>query len=181
MQQTFLALAALMTVLFLNHGQLQSEFTHQRQVIKSEMEGMGGAVALEALEIVRSRAFDENVIDEPKSEVDAPGDFTSPDFETGHYCKVFASKEDGEDESGDAVACRDIDDFHRMDTSTIPFKTPQFKLGFKVNIEVQYVNENLEPVNKKTYRKMVTVRVQDKGEDPYLHEPIELSEVITFH
>jgi len=180
MQQTFLALAALMTVLFLNLGQIQTEHAHQRQVIKSEMEGMGGAVALEALEIVRSRAFDENTIDVPKKDVDVPGDFSDPGFETDHNCKVFAEKEDS-GKSGNTTACNDIDDFHKMETTTIPFEAPMFQLGFKVNIEVQYVDENLEPVGHRTYRKKVTIRVQDVGDDPYLHTPIELSEVLTFY
>jgi len=180
MQQTFLALAALMTCLFLNLGQIQTEHAHQRQVIKSEMEGMGGAVALEALEIVRSRAFDENTIGVPEEDVDVPDDFSDPDFTTGNYCKVFAEKEDSGSGSS-TTECNDIDDFHKMKTTTIPFETPRFELGFKVNIEVQYVDENFEPVNQRTYRKKVTIRVQDAGEDPYLQTPIELSEVMTFY
>lgn len=176
MQQTLLALLALMTVTFLSFNQTRSKLQHQRQVVRSEMEGMAASAALQTIEVIRARAFDAKTINVPKDEIDGPSDFTDPDFTTGNRCKVFVP----DDESG-GVSCNDVDDFHKMKTATIPFKTPEFEVQFEVDVEVQYVNQNLKPVDQRTYRKKVVVKVQDKREDPYLPNPIQFSEVLTFY
>lgn len=176
MQQTLLAMLALMTVTFLNFNQTQSKLHHQKEVVRSEMKGMAASVALQTIEVIRSRAFDAKTVDVSKDEIDGPGDFSDWDFTTGNRCKVFVP----DDESG-GVECNDVDDFHKMETATIPFKTPRFEVQFNVDVEVHYVNESLQPVDQRTYRKKVIVKVQDKGEDPHIPEPIQFSEVLTFY
>ena len=173
MQQTLLALLALMTVTFLNFNQMQSKQHHQRQVIRSEMEGMAASVALQTVEVIRARAFDAKTADTPKDEISSPSDLSDPDFTTGNQCEVFFPENGAE--------CNDVDDFHKMKTATIPFKTPEFEIQFKVDVEVQYVNQSLQPVDQRTYRKKVIVKVQDKRDDPYLPTPIQFSEVLTFY
>lgn len=176
MQQTLLALLALMTVTFVNFNQMQSNLRHQRQVVRSEMEGMAASVAMQTMEVIRARSFDAKTANVPKDEIKGPSDFTDPDFTTGNRCKVFVP-----DDEGGGVNCNDVDDFHKMKTATIPFKTPEFETQFEVDVEVQYVNKSLQPVDQRTYRKKVIVKVQDKGEDPYLPKPIKFSEVLTFY
>lgn len=173
MQQTLLALLALMTVTFLNFNQTQSKLHHQKEVVRSEMEGMAASVALQTIEVIRTRAFDAKTANVPKEEIDGPSDFSDWDFTTGNRCKVFFPKK--------GVVCNDVDDFHKMETATIPFKTPEFEVQFNVDVEVHYVNASMQPVNQRTYRKKVIVKVQDKGENPHLPKPIRFSEVLTFY
>ena len=173
MQQTLLALIALMTVTFLNFNQTQSKLHQQREVVRSEMEGMAASVAMQTLEVIRARAFDAKTVDVSKDEIDSASDFSDADFSEGSRCEVFFPE--------DGVDCDDVDDFHKMETATIPFKTPEFEVQFYVDVEVQYVNKSLQPVSYPTYRKKVVVKVQDKGEDPYIPKPIQFSEVLTFY
>lgn len=171
MQQTLLALVALMAVTFLSFSQTQSKLQHQRQVVRSEVQGMAASAALQTMEIIRARAFDAETAE--GSEIDGPHDLTDPDFATGNRCQVFFP------DTG--ASCNDVDDFHEMETATVPFKAPEFEVQFEVDVEVQYVNESLQPVDERTYRKQVIVKVQDKGEDPYLTTPVRFSEVLTYY
>ena len=173
MQQTLLAVLALMTVTFLNFNQMQSKMHHQREVIRSEMEGMAAGVAMQTLGVIRARAFDAKTVNVSKDEIDSASDFSDADFSTGNQCKAFFP-EKGEN-------CNDVDDFHKMETATIPFKTPEFEIQFSVDVEVQYVSKSMQPVDHPTYRKKVIVKVQDQRDDPYLPTPIRFSEVITFY
>jgi hypothetical protein len=173
MQQTLLALVALMTVTFLNFNQTQSKLHHQKEVVRSEMEGMAASVAMQTIGVIRTRAFDAKTVNVSKDEIDGPEDFTDPDFTIGNQCKAFFP------DTG--AVCSDVDDFHKMNTAIVPFKTPEFEVQFKVDVEVQYVNQNLQPVAQRTYRKKVIVKVQDRGENPHLPKPIQFSEVLTFY
>jgi len=176
MQQTLLALVALMTVTFLNFNQMQSKLHHQREVVRSEMEGMAASVALQTIEVIRTRAFDAKTEGMSKDDIDGPGAFTDWEFTSGNRCEVFVP----DDEEG-GVECNDVDDFHEMETATISFKTPEFEVQFNVDVKVRYVNKAMKSVDYPTYRKKVIVMVQDKGDDPYLPSPIRFSEVLTFY
>ena len=171
MQQTLLALLALMMATFLNYSQMQADLQHQREVVRSEMQEMAAGIAMQTMEVIRARAFDEEVAD--GEEIDEPSDLSDPDFDTGNQCQAFFE--------GSGEVCNDIDDFHKMETATVPFNAPEFDMQFAVDVVVRYVDHSMEPVDERTYRKEVIIKVQDKREDPYLHEPIRFSEVLTLN
>lgn len=185
MRQTLLALAALMTATFLNYSQMRARLQEQGQVVRSEIEQMALGVAMETMEVVRTRAFDENLegeVTNPEDELTDPGSFPE-----GYNCEAFG----GDDK------CDDLDDFNEMKTAieTFEFRTPEGKqeIKFNVDIEVRYVDDEMEACvgdDQKwpacasvgpTFRKEVIVKVQDRGETPYLHKPIRFAEVITYN
>lgn len=170
MQQTLLAMLALMMVTFLNFSQMQSSLQNQKQVIRSEMEQMALGVAMQTMEVVRARAFDAATVGDDEDNISSVHDFTDS-FTTGRDCEAF----------GGADTCDDVDDFHEMVPATVPFETPEFSMQFKVEIEVRYVNEDMVEVAGPTYRKEVIIKVQDEREDSFLHEPITYSEVLTYY
>jgi len=171
MQQTLLALLALMVVTLFSLTQMQSRLQDQREVFQSEMKEMAIGVATQTLEVVRARAFDENTIGVPKDSITSPSALTSPPFDTGKHCKAF----------GGPDTCDDIDDFHEMKPAIVPFQAPDFTVDFKVRAKVRYVDASLNPVSTPTFRKEVVFKIQDTGSDPYIKEPITFSEVLTYN
>jgi hypothetical protein len=171
MQQTLLALLALMVATLLSLTQMQSRLQDQREVYQSEMKEMAIGVATQTLEVVRARAFDENTIGVPQDSITSPSALTSPPFTSGKHCKAF----------GGSDMCDDVDDFHEMKPAIVPFEGPDFTVDFKVRAKVRYVNASLNPVSTPTFRKEVVFKVQDTGPDPYIKEPITFSEVLTYN
>ncbi len=171
MQQTLLALLALMVATLLSLSQMQSRLQDQQEVFQSEMKEMAIGVATQTLEMVRSRAFDENTIGVPKDSITSPSALTSPPFTPGNHCQAF----------GGSDTCDDIDDFHEMKPAIVPFEAPDFTVDFKVKAKVRYVDASLNPVTSPTFRKEVVFEIQDTGPDPYIKEPITFSEVLTYN
>ncbi len=172
MQQTLLALLALMVATLLTLTQMQSRLQDQREVFQSEMKEMAIGVATQTLEVVRARAFDENTIGVPKDSITSPSALTEPSsFETGKHCKAF----------GGTDTCDDIDDFNEMSPVTVPFEALDFTVDFEVRAEVRYVDASLNPVSTPTFRKEVVFKIQDTGPDPYIKEPVTFSEVLTYN
>jgi hypothetical protein len=171
MQQTLLALLALMVATLLSLTQMQSRLQDQREVFQSEMKEMAIGVATQTLEVVRARAFDENTIGVPEDSITSPSDLTEPPFTTGKHCQAF----------GGPDTCDDVDDFHQMKPVTVPFETPEFDIDFEVRAEVRYVDASMNPVSTPTFRKEVVFKIQDAGSDPYIQEPITFSEVLTYY
>ncbi|QXD14504.1 hypothetical protein GQ464_013840 [Rhodocaloribacter litoris] len=180
MPQTLLAFVAMMLMTTYSVSvQRQHVFMQQRDIAR-EIEEMAGSVALEAMEIIRTRAFDQAVLDSTVtrtlSDVDLFSFNTAQEhFTTGRACSVFGL-------GGDV--CDDIDDFHRMQTATVPFPMGTDTLYFTLDVEVMYVDENFERHDAPTFHKAVTVSVQDTwpGIDrtPFLNEPVRLSRVFAY-
>lgn len=170
MQQTLLALLALMIATFFNYSQMQANLRNQQQVVRAEMEQMALGVAMQSLEVVRARAFDEATVGETEDVIDTVNDLTEV-FPERNHCAAFGGND----------TCDDVDDFNEMVPATVPFETQEIDVDFTVNIDVRYVNESMEEVTTPTYRKEVIVRVQDDGDDPYLHRPIRYAEVLTYY
>lgn len=188
MRQTLLALVALLTATLLNYNQMQANLQEQKQVIRSEVEQMALGIAMQTMEVIRARAFDEETLDpdgvitNPEASLTAPGLFPE-----GLDCEAFG----GED------TCDDIDDFNEMKTAveSFEFRTLEgFKeMDFNVDVEVRYVDDDMEAcVGEEqewpgctsvgpTFRKEVIIKVQDKRENPYLQRPIRFTEVITYY
>lgn len=173
MQQTLLALLALLIATLLSFNQKQATVQNQGQVVRAEMEQMALGVAAESAQIVRSRDYDAAVIGLPADSLVPTSEFTDPPFTTGNDCEAF----------GGSTTCDDVGDFHEMETATVPFTFPSGSFDFSVDVEIQYVDENLQPTSSKSDRKQIIVRVQDSpssGADPRLPEPIQYSEVVSY-
>jgi len=170
MQQTLLALLALMMVTVFNFNQMQANVRNEQQVVRAEMRQMAVGVAMQTMEVIRARAFDDATVGLDDDTITTASTFSTT-FPSGNDCAAF----------GGSDTCDDVDDFDEMVTATVPFKTPEFEVDFNVDVEVDYVDSNMDPTGGPTYGKQVTVLVQDAGSDPFLHEPIRFSEVLTYH
>jgi len=172
MQQTLLALLALMIATMLSLSQMQSDLQDQNQVVQAEMKEMAIGVATQTLEVIRARAFDDKTIGVSKSDITNPvADLTKPPFSQGNDCAAF----------GGSDTCDDVDDFHKMETAVVPFEASEFEVKFNVDARVRYVDANQDSSGTPTFRKEVILTIQDKGKDPHIRKPITFSEVITFH
>lgn len=174
MQQTLLALLALMTASFLSFSQMNAIVKSEREMVRSELEEMATGIAMQSMEVVRARAFDDALIGIPAdSSLDA-SNFTAGPFTPGNECKSF----------GGTDLCNDIDDFHEMVPATVPFTLPSDQIDFKVEVRVRYVDNAMLPTGgTPTIRKEVTIYVQDippTGGDVMLKEPIEFSETLAY-
>lgn len=175
MQQTLLAIVALLIATFLSFNQKQAQVRHQSQVVRAEMEQMALGVAHQAVQVIRARAFDAATVGVPPSDsIVATSNFEDTPFPTGKDCKAF----------GGVDTCNDVDDFHEMTTASIPFVFPSDQFDFDVDVRIQYVDSDLESTGgAKSSRKKITVEVQDdptSGNSPRLYEPIEYSEVVSY-
>ena len=180
MPQTLLAFVAIMLVTTYTLSVQQQYVFNQQKDVSREIEEMAGSVALEVMEVISARPFDQAVLDGTVtgtlddlplfSFVNATDHFT-----TGHACSVFGTGAD---------LCDDLDDFHKMQTALIPFAMGVDTVYFNVDVEVYYVDDNLERVDDRSFNKAVTVTVKDTwpGSDlePYLAQPIELSRIFSY-
>jgi hypothetical protein len=179
MPQTLLAFAGILLITTHAFTVQQWSIFSQRTSIARELEEMGGAVALESMEIIRTRAFDQSVInglvthtlaDLGLMEFDTP----SNNFRTGARCSVFGTGFED---------CNDIDDFHAMETARMPFIMASDTVIFAVNVEVFYVTDELVRANQRTFNKKVVVSVIDSWDgiqDPFLARPIQLERVMSY-
>lgn len=170
MQQTLLALLALMMATFLNFNQMKTELQKQRQVVRAEMEQMALGVGMQTMEVIRARAFDEATVGKTADRITDPSTFRSS-FGGGMSCEAF----------GGDQTCDSVGDFHEMTPATETFETPEFDMEFTVEVEVRYVDASMQVTGGPTFRKEVVVHVQDAGDDPFLSEPIRFSEVLSYY
>ena len=171
MQQTLLALLALMVATFFSLTQMQSGLQKQEEVMQAEMKEMAIGVATQTLEVVRARAFDEKTIGVSKDKVTDPENDLTSSFPANKHCTAF----------GGGDTCDSIEDFNNMQTATVPFEASGFKVEFEVDATVRYVDENMQPTSDPTFRKEVVFEIQDKRDDPYIKKPIRFSEVLTYY
>ncbi|HEX7069575.1 MAG TPA: hypothetical protein VF190_02165 [Rhodothermales bacterium] len=180
MPQTLLAILGIVllgtTTMSIHAGRVHL----QSRAIAREMEEMGTSLGLEVMEVIRSRAFDQAVIN--KTTTGAATDLNlfsyngaQNHFTTGNGCSVFGAG---------ATDCNDIDDFHKMQTATLPFVLGSDSVYFDVDVEVEYVDDSMARYNGRTFNKQVTVYVQDawpgSSRDPYLTQPIEIARVFSY-
>lgn len=175
-----LAFAAMMLATTYTLTVQQQYVMSMRQGITREMEEIAGTVAVEAMEAVRSRAFDQAEVDGTVT-----GDLTdlalfeysnnTDHFATGNACSVFSTGAD---------VCDDVDDFHMMVTATMPFAMGVDTVYFSVDIEVEYVDETFARANERTFNKQVTVFVRDTwpgtGTNPFMPSNVFLSRVFSY-
>lgn len=174
MQQTLLALVAMLIATFLSFNQKQATVQNQSQVVRAEMEQMALGVANQTMQVIRARAFDEATVGLPPDSVVATSDLESTSSIQGSVFDCAAL--------GGTDTCDDIDDFHG-DTATVPFTFPTGRFDFKVDIQVRYVTADLQPTGGATStRKQILLEVQDHPSSgkPRLPAPITYSEVVSY-
>jgi len=175
-----LAFVAMMVITTFSMTVQQRSILTQRQDFQREIEEMAGSVALESMEIIRARVFDQAVLD---GTVDGSLNdlilfsFNSANdhFIPGNACSVFGTGAD---------ICDDVDDFHGMQTATVPFQIGVNTINFSVDVEVIYVDDLAQRVNNPTFNKEITVTVKDvwpgSGIQPFMPLPVKLSRVLTY-
>lgn len=187
MQQTLLALLAMLVATLLSFNQMQASLQSQEQTVRAETEMMALGVAMQTMEVVRARAFDAATEGADSDYLDPEEDGFSVkadgNFGAAGNCTLYI------DESGKAfpdgsVDCDVIEEFHETE-GVVPFPLAgDSSFDFNVDIDVYYVCANLERATDgsctaPTGRKEVVVHVQDV-EPHRLSEPIKYSEVITY-
>ena len=176
MQQTLLALLAMALAVTFSYSNQVKYVSTSQELIAAELQEMGGAAAVEALEIVRARAYDQAILD--GDEITDPTDFTfngiDEHFDTGRHCEAFG----GSDE------CEAVEHFHKMQTAEQPFIISRDTFYFAIDIEVEYVDANGDRSSVPTTRKKVQTTVRDtwpdSGREPFLERPVRLSRVFSY-
>ncbi len=176
MQQTLLAILAMALAVTFSFSNQTKYVTTGQELIKAELQEMAGAVAVEALEIIRSRSFDQAILD--GEEISDPSDFTfvssGNHFSGGRDCQPF----------GGPDACEAVEHFHEMVTAIHPFQISQDTFHFSIEIEVYYVdvlgNKSDVPTNRKKVRASVQDAWPDSNREPFLERPVRLSRVFTY-
>jgi len=180
MQQTLLALAALLIATLLSFNHQQSQIRTQGQIFRAELQRMALGVAKQTIEVVRSRKFDQNI--------DNPDD---PDME--NIPEGFAPVNDGKGacgallSGGEAEGCKAVEQFHEQ-SGTVPFVLPDDReITFEARVEVFYVCSDMERASEgdctaPTRWKEVVIEVQDQPDsgEPRLNSPVTFSEVLAF-
>ena len=176
----------------------------QRNSIAREVEEMASSVALETMEVIRSRAFDHYEVqceeygaDSKECKLDGSEkdikEFTyrknSEHFIENNLCywSGIAWWSTGKYEQFWRNACDDIDDFHKMQPAEIklPMGDEDTSVEFYVEVEVEYVapmkNGSKEFVrkNERTPYKQITVKVRDKWGDGEENRGVYIREPIT--
>ena len=170
MPQTLLSIAGLLIVTFLSFNQQQASIRTQQEAVRAELRQMAIGVAKQSIEVVRARAFDNATIsgDPPVSKLTKP-----ENFPTGKDCQAF----------GGSDTCDSIEDFHEMVPATEEVAVPAGTFEFEIEIEVHYVDSDLNRTSSRTERKEVMIRVQDDrrpNKDPLLNGPITFTEVLGY-
>ena len=170
MPQTLLSIAGLLIVTLLSFSQQQTNLSTQQAAVRAEMQQMAIGVAKQSVEVVRARAFDDST----KSGDPPPSELTKPEnFPTGKDCRAF----------GGGDTCDSIEDFHEMTPAIDSVSVPGGTFAFEIEIEVHYVDSDLNRDSSRTERKEVTIRVRDDrgpNQEPLLHKPITFTEVLGY-
>jgi len=176
MQQTLLAILAMALAVTFSYANQVKYVSTSQELIRAELQEMGGAAAVEAIEIVRARTYDQAVLDD--EEITDPTDFAfesaSDHFDGGRECQAF----------GGADVCEAVEHFHKMQTAEMPFIISQDTFFFAIDIEVEYVDADGNRSSAPTTRKKVQATVRDtwpdSGRSSFLERPIRLSRVFSY-
>jgi len=177
MAQTMLAVLALMMTATYAFNVTQRHVGMQHMIIAREVEEMAASTALEVMEIVRARKFDQAVDAIPAGHMLDVSNLTfkgsEEHFDTGKACAPFVST---------GATCNYIEDFHKVQMDRREFKMGDHTVYFDVEIRVEYVNNAMERSNQREIHKRITVSIQDywPGGKQFLNQPIELSRVISY-
>jgi hypothetical protein len=175
MDQTLLALLALIIASVFSFNQERAVMQGRVAMVDAEMEVMASGVALQVMEYVGSKAFDDQTADGEK--VTEAASLTSfGGFGVAGRCDVVAPI----NTEYPYQACDDLDDFHAMETEPVPFMLKSETLSFDVTVEVHYVHADGSAASGQTFDKKVVVSVQQSGAVSYLAAPVVLSRTFSY-
>lgn len=144
MTQTVLAALAMMMAMLFALNQQQGIVHEYKAMVHDEMEIMAGGVALDAMETMASKPFDEAVM--------APG--YDEDYFTVSALAPWPFPTGGTFGSADF-----LEDFHEIQTDTVDFQVGGVTFTFNVDVYVHYVDATKQHSTNKTDTKEVLVTV----------------------
>lgn len=175
MQQTILALLALMIAALFSYNQDRSLIRLREAMIDTEMEVMASGVALQVMEYIGRKAFDDETTDGER--VTTVAALTgAAGFGVSGKCDVVAPIQTVTPYS----ECDDIDDFHQMASIQVPFILKADTMYFSVSADVKYVDANGNESMTPTFDKQVVVYVRHNGDKQYLKSPVMLSRTFSY-
>lgn len=157
MQQTLLAVLAIMVAAQVSLNQYET-ISHARvQMINNEVETLATSAALDMLSEIGTKPFDEATVSET---VDDEDDLEPLPFSSG----------------GTWAGASDIDDYHEIQTYT--YTSDLDEISYTVDIVVQYVDDEdvSQVANSQTFAKEVILTLQNE----YMTNPVSISQVFTY-
>ena len=144
-------------------------------MIDTEMEVMASGVALQVMEYVGRKAFDDQTVGGNKvTDLDLLTGAGS--FGVDGRCDVVAPVETAYPYN----TCDDLDDFHQMAAERVPFILKSDTVFFDVTVEVKYVNADGSQAVGNSFDKKVVVSVQHTDSQKYLKLPVILSRTFSY-
>lgn len=175
MSQTIFALLALMIATSLSFNQDRAMMQVRGDMIDSEMEVMASGVALQVMEYIGRKAFDDQTAG--GSKVTSLGALTGVGgFGVDGQCDVVAPVET----TYPYRDCDDLDDFHQMEMERVPFILESDTVFFEVTTKVHYVNVDGNETTSPTFDKKVVVYVQHTGPKKYFKSSVVLSRTFSY-
>lgn len=170
MPQTLMAILAMMTVTLASVHQQRTLVETRRAMLDDEMEVMASGIALQALEYIGTKAFDQATVSGVVVDVD---DLTLS-FPNDQRCPLEASKES----NAAYDTCDDLSDYHNIQWEVVPFAVEGDTIHFEVTTDVGYLDQSHLRTSSRTFNKEVVVTVRQRvadGERALLRRPIAIA------
>lgn len=176
--QTILAILAMLIVTLMSIGQQRALTRLNQDMLDDEMEVMASGVALQVVEYIAAKKFDQNA---PVPLTGAANQFRAPgSFPTNKRCDVTPPIQTS---GGGYSNCTVVEDFHKMKWEVVPFPTRNGTVEFEVQAQIRYLNDQAKPTNSQTYNKEITVTVRERivqGRPALLRNPVVLSRTLSY-
>lgn len=183
MQQTLLAILGMMTITLLSFNQSRALLQSRQAMLDDEMEVMASGIALQAMEYIGTKSFDESTKDSGVS-ASEPGAFTTltalsenlvSTIPRERRCTLLPSREgaNGYDE------CDDLSDYNEMTKERLPMIVGVDTVLFEVSARVRYLDNSRQPMaSGSSKNKEVIVLVEQArlpGKPVLLRNPVQVS------
>lgn len=181
MPQTLLAMLALMLATLLAINQQRMRVETQRAMLDDELEVMATGIALQSMEYIGTKAFDQQTTAANNlfgRLIDDEDELTAH-FPTERRCPLLP---DDEGRAG-YDTCDDINDYNAMQWERVPFVVGADTIAFEVRAEVYYLNDARERTSQRYFNKEVVVTVQQvvEGDEPMLlRRPVQVSRMFSY-
>lgn len=142
----------MMVAMLFSLNQQQSIAHEYQTMIHDEMQIMAGGVALQAMETIASKPFDEAV---------AGSDYSAENFNVNDLAPwPFPT-------GGTFEAAQFLEDYHEIQTDTVAFQIGEVSFAFNVDLYVHYIDASKVHSSSKTDTKEVVVTVShERYEQP---------------
>lgn len=187
MQQTILALMALLIAMLISFSQLNSRTQSYTRLVDDELEVMGSGVARRVLEVANTLSFDQRTTPSEWTTNGPPASVLDFDIKANFGNAPVC---DLDEPFNNATGCDDLDDIHMAPNTwqEILFLYPDGDtLYFEANVQVDYVEDTdldlpLVGTNR-SYYKRVLVRLRSGihvGQNRYTNGFVQLSRVFSY-